>query len=252
MTEAKILCLIPARGGSKGIPRKNICELVGKPLIAYTIECARRSGLIQRTVVSTEDDEIAEVSRRYGAEVPFKRPIELAQDLTPDLPVFRHALRWLEENEHYIADLVVHLRPTGPIRRAGTVDSAIRLMLQHPEADSLRSVTHPSETPYKMWRIGPEGFLESLLEVEGLQEPYNMPRQMLPEIFWQNGYIDIIRPRVILERGLMSGKKILPFLIDEEYVDIDDEENFRKAERVIESLKEGSPSLRPETQRYPS
>ena len=237
----EILCLILARGGSKGIPRKNIRNLLGKPLIAYTIACARQSDLIRRIIVSTEDQEIAEISRRYGADVPFMRPKELAEDLTPDLPVFQHALRWLREKEGYLPDLIVDLRPTGPLRRVQTVDAAIHAMLRHPEADSLRSVTRPAQTPYKMWRIGRDGYLEKLLDIEGVREPYNMPRQMLPEVFWQFGYIDIIRPRVILEEGMMSGRKILPFVVEEEYVEIDYEEDLKRAEALMASRKEGEP-----------
>ncbi|MBI4436398.1 MAG: acylneuraminate cytidylyltransferase family protein [Candidatus Omnitrophica bacterium] len=230
----EILCLILARGGSKGIPRKNIRLLAGKPLIAYSIECAKQSELIRRVIVSTEDEEIARIAEQYGAEVPFRRPKELAEDLTPDLPVFEHALRWLEEKEGYRPDLVVDLRPTGPLRKASTVDQAIRLLMEHPEADSLRSVIWPSQTPYKMWRVNPEGYLEKLLTLEGLTEPYNMPRQILPEIFWQNGYIDIVRPKIILEENLMSGKKILPFIIKEDYIEIDYEESFLKAEKIVQ------------------
>ena len=249
---AEILCLILARGGSKGIPRKNIRILAGKPLIAYSIACAKESKLIRRVIVSTDDEEIAGIAKQFGAEVPFMRPKELARDLTPDLPVFQHALKWLKEKEGYVPDWVVDLRPTGPIRKVSTVDSAIRLMLSRPEADSLRSVTRPSQTPYKMWRIGPEGYLEQLLRVEGLEEPYNMPRQILPDVVWQNGYIDIVRPRIV-EEGLMSGKKILPFVVEENYIEIDYEENFQEAEKLIESLRRGDPlSVTPAERRYPA
>ena len=250
---AEILCLILARGGSKSIPRKNIRILAGKPLIAYSIECAKQSELIRRVIVSTDDTEIAEIAKQCGAEVPFIRPKELAQDLTPDLPVLQHALQWLEQNEGYLPDLIVDLRPTGPIRRPKTIDTAIRLMLQKPEADSLKSVTRPSQTPYKMWRMSQEGYLEQLLHLEGFQEPYNMPRQILPEIFWQNGYVDILRPRVILKGGLMSGKKILPLVIEDPYVEIDYEDDFAKAEKLIESLRRGDPvSLGPKVRRDPA
>ncbi len=231
----EILCLIPARGGSKSIPRKNIRPLAGKPLIAYTIACARQSDLIQRVIVSTEDREIAEIARKFGAEVPFMRPPELAQDLSPDLPVFQHALKWLKENEDYTPELIVDLRPTGPIRRVETVEAAIRTLMVHPEADSLKSVLWPSQTPYKMWRMNPEGYLEPLVTVPGMEEPYNMPRQLLPEVYWQNGYVDILRPRVILE-GAMSGRKILPFVIQEPYIEIDYEESFQEAEKLLASM----------------
>ena len=115
-----------------------------------------------RTIVSTDDTEIANVSREHGAEVPFMRPAEYAQDLSLDFDVFRHALQWLADHEGYRPELVVQLRPTGPVRRVELMDQAITLMLDHPEADSLRSVSAPIQTPYKMWRME-HGYLQPLL-----------------------------------------------------------------------------------------
>src|SRR4029079_15801507 len=143
MSRPEILAIVPARGGSKSIPRKNLIPVGGKPLIAYSIEHARTSRLVTRTIVSTEDAEIAEVARAHGAEVPFLRPAQYADDMSPDIDVFRHALQWLGDNEVYRPDLVVHLRPTGPVRRVELIDQAIALMLEHPEADALRSVSAP-------------------------------------------------------------------------------------------------------------
>lgn len=247
----KVLCLIPARGGSKGIPRKNIRNLAGKPLIAYSIECAKQSQLIQRVIVSTDDEEIAKIAIRYGAEVPFMRPRELAQDLTPDSPVFQHVLSELKGKEEYEPDLVVNLRPTCPIRRVETIDAAIGELMRHPEADSLRSVSRPLQTPYKMWRIQ-DSYLKPLMTIKGMKEPYNMPRQILPEIFWQNGYIDVIRPPII-QKGMMSGRTILPFVIrDEEWVDIDYEEDLQKAEEILKRRQGRSQTLKPTLQRHPA
>ena len=231
MTE--VMALIPARGGSKGIPRKNIRHVAGRPLIAYSIEDALAASLIQRVIVSTEDDEIAAVARRFGAEVPFRRPEELAQDHSLDWEVFDHALRWLTATANYSPDLAVHLRPTSPIRRPETLDEAIQLMLDDPEADSLRSVHPASETPYKMWHIV-NGRLEPVLSVSGRPEHFNSPRQSLPRVYHQNGYVDIVRPRIVLERRVMSGHRILPFLIEEKLGDIDREENILEAEAIIE------------------
>src|ERR1700683_1235987 len=137
----EILALIPARGGSKSIRRKNITEIAGKPLIAWSILQALESDRITRVVVSTDDDEIAAVAEEYGAEVPFLRPPEYADDRAPDIDVFRHALGFLAERESYRSEVVVHLRPTGPVRRVSDVDDAIDLLLGHPEADSVRSVS---------------------------------------------------------------------------------------------------------------
>ncbi|MEK9195421.1 MAG: acylneuraminate cytidylyltransferase family protein, partial [Patescibacteria group bacterium] len=127
-----ILALIPARGGSKGIPKKNIKLLGGKPLIVWSIEVAKQSRYIDRIIVSTDNEEIAEVARSAGAEVPFLRPAEIAQDLTPDMPVFEHALAWLRENDNFIPEFIVHLRPTGPLRTAKEIDEAIEMLAADP------------------------------------------------------------------------------------------------------------------------
>ena len=165
----EVLALIPARGGSKSIPRKNLLQIAGRPLIAYSIEHALASRHITRVIVSTDDTEIAEVARAHGAEVPFMRPAEFAQDQSTDLEVFRHALTALKADQGYTCECVVHLRPTGPLRLVARVDEAIELFLHHPEADSLRSVTWPEQTPYKMWRQR-DGYLEPLLRIEGTPE----------------------------------------------------------------------------------
>jgi CMP-N-acetylneuraminic acid synthetase len=155
VNKPKVLALIPARGGSKGIPRKNIRDFAGYPLIAYSIKAALQSQAVTRTIVSTDDEEIAAVAREYGAETPFLRPEEFSLDNTTDLPVFQHALKWLEEHENYCPDVVVHLRPTSPIRPLTCVDDAVNILLSHPEADSVRGVVEAGQNPYKMWRIDP-------------------------------------------------------------------------------------------------
>jgi N-acylneuraminate cytidylyltransferase len=237
--KTEVLALIPARGGSKGLPRKNVRELAGKPLIAYSIETALASRWITRTIVSTDDPEIAEAAKRFGAEVPFIRPAEFAQDHSLDIEVFRHALEWLEKEQGYRPELVVHLRPTCPIRNVQLVDRAIQALIDHPEGDSIRSVSLPEQTPYKMWRI--EGdWMKPLLEVPGEKEHFNLPRQKLPRVYWQNGYVDVTRPRNILERNGMSGSRILPLIVDEEWVDIDYEESLHLAEKMLgERSKDG-------------
>lgn len=233
-----VLALIPARGGSKSIPRKNLLPLGGKPLIAYSIEDALKCKAITRTLVSTDDPEIAEISRGLGAEVPFLRPVELARDDTPDLPVFEHALRWLERQEGFRPELAVHLRPTHPVRSVATLEAAVERLRAHPEADSLRSVSWPAQTPYKMWRVE-EGFLKPLLRLDGVPEPYSQPRQRLPEVFWQNGYVDVIRSRTILEDRSMAGRRILAFPLEEPFVEIDYPDSVEQAERLLAKRREG-------------
>jgi CMP-N,N'-diacetyllegionaminic acid synthase len=233
-----ILALIPARGGSKGLPRKNVLPLGGKPLIAHTIGTALAASLVTRTIVSTDDDEIAKIARAHGAEVPFMRPADLAQDDSTDLEVFRHALEWLAAEEGYEPELVAHLRPTNPLRVPADVDAALRSMLEHPEADALRSVSWPAQTPYKMWRES-GGYLVPLVEIEGVAEPHSMPRQALPEVWWQNGYVDVVRPRTVLELGSMAGTRVLPFVVDDPGVEIDYADGLQKAEELLQRRMEG-------------
>ncbi len=231
----EVLALIPARGGSKGIPRKNIRPFAGYPLIAWSIAAARQATCVQRVIVSTDDEEIADVARRFGAETPFLRPAEFAQDTTPDLPVFQHALQWLEEQEGYRPDVVVQLRPTSPIRPPGLIDRAVQVLLSHPDADSVRGVVPVGQNPYKMWRLpyGEAGPMQPLLQVEGLDEPYNAPRQSLPPVYWQTGHIDAIRRQTILN-GSMSGQRIYPLVIDPRYtVDIDTLQDWARYEYLV-------------------
>lgn len=234
--QPEVLALIPARGGSKGIPHKNRRAFAGYPLIAYSIAAAKQATLVQRVIVSTDDPDIAAIARECGAEVPFMRPEELAQDSTLDLPVFQHALDWLREHEGYQPDLVVQLRPTSPLRPVGLVDQAIQLMIDHPEADSVRGVVSAGQNPHKMWRIAADGSMKPLLSVEGISEPYNAPRQSLPPVYWQTGHIDVIRPEVI-RRGSMSGSRILPVEIDPSFtVDIDTPRDWVRYEGLVREL----------------
>jgi len=238
----EVLALIPARGGSKALPRKNVRLLAGKPLIAHSIGHALAAETVTRTIVSTDDEEIAEAARAAGAEVTFMRPAELAQDDSRDLGVFQHALLWLHENEGYSPELVVHLRPTHPVRRVERIDEAVRALAADPSADSVRSVSGPEQTPYKMWRVA-GGYLEPLLEVEGLPDAHSRPRQLLPEVWWQNGYVDVVRTQTILELESMTGVRILPFVVDEPTVEIDYEDALKRAEELLHGASGELPSV---------
>lgn len=228
----EILAVIPARGGSKGIPRKNIKNFAGYPLIAYSIQAAVNSKYVTRTIVSTDDVEIAEVAKNYGAEVPFLRPPEFAQDSSLDFPVFENLLQTLMDTEDYKPNIVIQLRPTSPIRPHNLVNDAIEIMLSDPDIDSVRGVVPSGQNPYKMWKINPKsGLMEGLLTVEGIEEPYNSARQALPDTYWQTGHIDVIRTNVILDQKSMSGKKIKPIHIHPDFtVDLDKPSDWQKAE----------------------
>jgi len=231
----EVLALIPARGGSKGLPGKNIKSLGGYPLIGYSIAAALNAKLVSRTVVTTDDPEIADKAREYGAEVPFLRPTEFAQDDSLDLPVFQHALNWFSEHEGYSPDIVVQLRPTSPFRPPELVDEAIQILIDNPGASSVRGVVPSKENPFKMWMIEPDGKMIPLLETE-FEEPFNMPRQELPSSYWQTGHIDVVSAETIIN-GSMSGQEIYSHIIDPLFsVDLDNLQDWQRAEMRLKSL----------------
>lgn len=234
-TMTQILALIPARGGSKGIPRKNIRNFAGYPLIAWSIAAGVQAHTVNRVLVSTDDAEIAAVAREYGAEAPFMRPPELAQDRTTDLPVFEHALKWLEDIEGYKPDIVIQLRPTSPIRPKDCIDDAVKILVENADADCVRGVVTAGQNPYKMWRFnGYDKPMKPLLEVEGITEPYNAPRQILPPVYWQTGHIDAIRTSTITRKHSLTGNIIYPLVIDPRYtVDIDTPADWAKYEALV-------------------
>lgn len=233
VAKPEVLAVIPARGGSKGIPRKNIRCFAGQPLIAWSIAAAKHAEYVTRTIVSTDDSEIAKIGRQHGAETPFLRPAELSGDGAVDYPLFEHALRWLDENEHYQPEYVVQLRPTSPIRPRGMVDGALQLLFDHPGADSVRGVVPSGQNPYKMWRMEGERMVP-LLQVAGVAEPYNSPRQDLPPTYWQTGHIDVIRTSTILNKHSLSGDVILPYPVDPSFsVDIDSLRDWNRAEWLV-------------------
>ena len=237
------LALIPARGGSKSIPRKNIRPLSGHPLIAYSIAAAKAAALIERIIVSTEDEEIAEVARAYGAETPFIRPTALAADDTEDLPVFQHALKWLKENEGIQTDIIVHLRPTAPFRNVSEIDHAVQLLVDHPEAHSVRGVSCPETSPFKMYKISQDHYLRPLF-YDQLPNAHNMPRQKLPPIYRGNAAIDVVRRETVMELGSMTGTRVLPWLIDEaRCIDIDTISDWEYAEWLIETERRHVPPV---------
>jgi CMP-N-acetylneuraminic acid synthetase len=235
VTTTEVLAIIPARGGSKSIPHKNILDFAGFPLITYSIAAALEAETVNRVIVSTDDEEIGAIAREYGAEVPFLRPDDISGDSTPDLPVFKHALEWLDTNEKYQPEIIVQLRPTSPLRTIEHINQAVWKLIERPEVDSIRTVCVPFQNPYKMWKIDGDGLMQPLID-SGLPESYNLPRQALPEVFWQTGYVDAVWVDTILEKDSMTGERILPLVIGaEEWVDIDSPDDWRRAERLLES-----------------
>jgi N-acylneuraminate cytidylyltransferase len=229
-----VLAVILARGGSKGIKRKNLVPILGKPLVAHSIEHARASRCINRIIVSTEDNEIAEVARAAGAEVPFMRPDILAGDTVLDLPVFQHVLQELRHRESYTPDLIVHLRPTTPLRKQPWIDDAVELLSANDEADSVRSVSMPSQHPYRVFRIDDRGYLDPIMKHEHAT-PYLLRRQELPLMYYYNCVIDVTRPATIWNKTSMTGDHILPYVMDaDEVIDIDSPRDLAIARLLME------------------
>ncbi len=231
------VAIIPARGGSKGIPGKNLRSLNGKTLVEWSIFHALQSKYIERVIVSTDSEEIREVALKAGAEVPFLRPKELSGDLVLDLPVFEHALLWLKMNEGYTPEIMVHLRPTAPYREEGWIDDAILLLNANAIADSVRSVSLVTQHPYRMFEIASNGLLSPIM-AHRHPNPSMLRRQDLPEIYYYNCVIDVTRAKTITELESMTGKNILPWIMPAELViDIDTPKDFAYAEWFLGNLK---------------
>jgi N-acylneuraminate cytidylyltransferase len=229
----KILAIIPARSGSKGVPDKNIRPLAGHPLLALSIAAAKLSRRIDRVLVSTDSEEYAAIARRYGAEVPFLRPAELARDDSPDIEFILHALHWLQQHEGAVPDYLVHLRPTCPNRDPAILDRAVEAILDDAEATSLICV-HPVEyPPCKYYKIDEQGVLRGYMG----DEYVNRPRQLCPQAYQGNGHADIYRTDSILAAGSLLGDTVLPFVCPDPG-DIDTEETFRLLDAHLHKAQE--------------
>lgn len=228
----EILAVIPARGGSKGVPRKNIKPLAGKPLIYYSIEQAKRSKYISRIVVSTEDNEISEMAKEYGVEV-IKRPLELAKDDSPTIDVILHVLDFLRNKEDYVPDVIVLLQPTSPLRTSEDIDHAIELFLSCQDCLSLVSVTEFDNSPFWAMKIE-NSYLSPMFDIKY----FKMRRQELPKAYKPNGAIFITTPTVLYRyRTFYTEKTIAYVMPPERSVDIDTEFDFLLAEFLISKLK---------------
>lgn len=216
-TMLKVLAIIPARGGSKRVPRKNVRDLCGKPVIAYTIEAALESSVFSRIIVSTDDDEVAGVAKRLGADVPFMRPPELAQDDTPGIEPVLHAVCWLDEHERYRPDYVMLLQPTSPLRTAKDIEAAVQLA-QKKQADSVVSVCSVDQHPYWMKQITEDGRLVDFLL---LDRAYTR-RQDLPSVYALNGAIYLARREVLLKQQTFYTDRTYAYIMPpERSLDID-------------------------------
>ena len=230
MIALKVIEVIPARSGSKSLPKKNILPLKGKPLLCYSVDYGLFSPIVSKVIVSTDSEDYAQISRTCGAEVPFIRPIELSQDNTRDYPVMRHAFDYFEAKGE-IYDIYILLRPTSPLRPKGLIEKAVEIIIQNPTASSVRTVTKIKEHPYRAWSINDDGSMQGF--VSTVEEPYNIPRQELPEILFQTGDLEAIR-RETLFKGSVSGDKVFPLIINYiDMVDIDELSDLANAEKRI-------------------
>lgn len=207
-----IIGLVPARSGSKGVSKKNIKPLKGYPLVAYAICASKLTGGISRTIVSTDSLEIADISKKYGAEVPFLRPAEISQDNSTDLELFQHVIEWFSKNEDRIPNLMVHLRPTTPLRDPREIDKAINLAIERSESTSLRSAHELAESPHKVFQIDGSGFLKGFFPDDPRPEYYNLPRQSFPKAYHPNGYVDIIKADFVRRHNSLHGQNMLGFI----------------------------------------
>lgn len=239
MSKKSVYALIGARGGSKSIPRKNVALVGGYPLIAYSIAVAKLAKGIDRVIVSTDNNEIANVAKRLGAEVPFLRPAEISGDKALDIEFFKHALDWLKENEGKMPDLIVHLRPTIPAREISVVNKAISEMMSDSEATSLRSAEEVSPSSiFKSFSINDSYCVFFGKELFGSDEEFfNYPRQSLPKTYHVNGYIDIINCEAFLKSALLYGKNMKAFVTEEIAVDIDEPRDLAAAGEELKKPK---------------
>ena len=232
-----ILCLIPARSGSKGILDKNIKILNGKPLIAHSIDQAKETKYYKnnqmRIVVTTDSEKYANIAKEYGAEIPVLRPSEISQDLSTDFEFMKHMIDYLKENENYNPDMILQLRPTQPIRKIEDINKCLDLFIEnYQNYDSLRTIVPYDKSPFKMYEVK-NNILTPLFKTltineTNIIEPYNQCRQLLPQTYLHNGYIDILKP-YLLNDNKISGDKIYPYVMNkEDTIDIDTLEDWNK------------------------
>jgi CMP-N-acetylneuraminic acid synthetase len=225
------IAFIPARAGSKGVPNKNIRLLRGFPLLAYSVVAAARAEEISSVVLSTDSPDIAGIGKRFGAEIPYLRPSELAQDKSLDIEVIRYHIDWLIGQDKHVPRYIAYIRPTTPIRDPAVIDSAIRKIRDHTQATSLRSVHELPEPPQKM--MGFEGeYLTGLFPQDTRKEYYNLPRQSFPPAYHPNGYIDIFDTDHLLTTGTLFGDRVLGF-VTEKCTEIDAPDDFDYADYYL-------------------
>lgn len=235
--EFRVLGVIPARGGSKGLPRKNLLTLGGKTLLELAVASARRSRLITKLIVSTEDDELRAAAERAGAELPFRRPAELATDTASTWDVLRHAVGWLDAHEAWHADIVVLLQPTTPFRRPEHIDGVVDLLVDS-SADSAMTIREVDYPPYWMVRLAPDGRLSSVIEGGHRY----LRRQDTPPVYQPAGSVYALRRETLMTlQTLLPTPETRGFIVDaEDSVNIDEWRHFELARAIWERRERAS------------
>ena len=234
------IAIIPARSGSKSILDKNLVQLAGFPLIAFSIAAAKLAPDISRVVVSTDSQKYAEISLKYGAEVPFLRPATISGDDATDIDFMLHAMNWFDANEPQTPEYWVHLRPTTPLRDPKHIAEALQRIRSRDDATALRSAFPCPESPFKWFRHSDDGFLMSINSDDTDLDKFNLPRQMYPKVFVPDGYVDIIRRSFVKKTGQIHGNKVIGYT-SPVCSEIDSVEELRRIEYEISSF--GSPLL---------
>ena len=204
-----VIAIIPARAGSKSVKDKNIAQLGGHPLIAYSIAAAKLSDLVERVIVSTDSQEYAEIASQYGADVPFIRPQEYSTDTSTDRDFLLHAMQWLKENEEECPEYWVHLRPTTPLREPEIVDKAIQQIMNDQNATSLRSGFKAPESPLKWFTKNERGYFQGL--IADSDESYNRPKELFDTVYVPDGYVDVIKQSYVISGSQIHGDKMIGF-----------------------------------------
>ena len=239
----KIVAIIPARSGSKGLKNKNVKLLNGKPLLYWIINTAKKSKYIDRVICSTDDVSYAKIAHECGAEVPFLRPKEISLDSSVDIEFLTHAVHFLENFDNYRPDFILRLPPTSPFLSHASIDRAIEILIQDRTIDSVRAVTKVDKHPFKMWKFDTDGqcvvpFIDS--EELGYPEAFNMGRQSLPEVYIQTGAMEVLRYSTLMVQKSMAGRRVFPLVVEDrvESLDIDDQLDFDFAEYIFKKMKE--------------
>lgn len=232
--------IIPARSGSKSIIDKNIANLSGHPLIAYSIAVAKLSNKIDRVIVSTDSEDYSKIALKYGAEVPFIRPKELSTDSSTDRDFLIHAMNWFKENENSIPEYWVHLRPTTPLRKSQIIDDAIKCIIKDDSSTSLRSGHKAPESPLKWFKKDEQGYFKGIINGNDEKEVYNLPKEAFEDVYIPDGYVDVVKASHVLNSQTVHGNNMIGFQ-SPVCTEVDSIEEFEYIQYQLN--KNGSPLL---------